>query len=610
MKSRLMNYISKTFSLKIHNADILKKSARSFSKIGSHIASGIRKIHFEKISRQQLSAAGIAALDYTCRFLYVCGIQSIRILKRVRRRLSKFFSPVTNLCKRVYAATVGRQIHHWKEEFQNIRKGYSKAVQSIHEAKSAGFWPAVKESLQIFFRSFIKYRHIAAAVLNVVVPVVSITILFFTMNYWRNLTFSLQLSNNGVKTATIADESVYEDATEMVKERMVYDTTDSEKDLTFSPNFVLCINDGSSDTSANGLCDDLIQQSNGIIEEASGLYVNGQLLGVVKSSADLRYLLQSLLNDALNGDTDASSSFVDNVEITSGLFPTVSIISSDNMKKILTGTSKAGETYVVQTGDTITSIARVHNTTISDLNTINGGNLGDSIYPGDIINLEVAVPTLSIQVAKTETYESPISFNTITQTDDSQYTDYSKVITDGVTGVEQCVDKVYYVNGIETKREAVSRTVETEAVDKVVVVGTKKRSSGNGISSGTLMWPVPSLHMITTYFTWRWGKFHPGIDISGPAAYGKTIVAADGGVVIAAGDAGDGYGNKIVIDHRDGLKTLYGHTSKILVSVGQNVSKGQAIGLVGSSGYSTGAHCHFEVWKNDAKVNPLSYVSN
>ena len=183
------------------------------------------------------------------------------------------------------------------------------------------------------------------------------------------------------------------------------------------------------------------------------------------------------------------------------------------------------------------------------------------------------------------------------------------MLTEGHDGIQECVDKIYLVNGTETKRETVSQKMISEAVDKVVLTGTKKRpKTGSGVSSGSLMWPVPSLRTITTYFTWRWGSFHYGIDISGSGAYGKTIVAADGGVVTSAGWDG-GYGNRVVIRHNGSISTLYGHCSKLLVTPGQRVSKGQAVARVGSTGNSTGAHCHFEVIQNGRKVNPLGYLN-
>lgn len=131
--------------------------------------------------------------------------------------------------------------------------------------------------------------------------------------------------------------------------------------------------------------------------------------------------------------------------------------------------------------------------------------------------------------------------------------------------------------------------------------------SGGG--SGTMMWPVSGV--ITSPFGWRthpiFGTqiFHSGLDIG--VDEGTPIAAADSGVVVDAGWMG-GYGKAVIIDHGGGISTLYGHTSQILVSPGQTVSKGQTIALVGSTGYATGPHLHFEVRQNGEPVSPLSYL--
>lgn len=131
-------------------------------------------------------------------------------------------------------------------------------------------------------------------------------------------------------------------------------------------------------------------------------------------------------------------------------------------------------------------------------------------------------------------------------------------------------------------------------------------------STGTMMWPCPSCHYITSQFGWRYHpiyqtqKYHSGVDIG--ASYGATIVAADGGTIITAGSV-SGYGNCVVINHGNGITTLYGHMSSIAVSAGQKVSKGQTIGYVGSTGNSTGPHLHWEVTVNGVRQNPLNYAS-
>jgi murein DD-endopeptidase MepM/ murein hydrolase activator NlpD len=129
-------------------------------------------------------------------------------------------------------------------------------------------------------------------------------------------------------------------------------------------------------------------------------------------------------------------------------------------------------------------------------------------------------------------------------------------------------------------------------------------------SGGRLLWPTTS-NLITSYFGYRvhpiYGttRFHSGIDIG--ASYGAPIYAAESGRVILASYY-DGYGNCIIIDHGDGVSTLYAHCSSIIVKVGQYVSKGQIIGYVGSTGNSTGPHLHFEVRINGNPVNPFNYL--
>lgn len=134
------------------------------------------------------------------------------------------------------------------------------------------------------------------------------------------------------------------------------------------------------------------------------------------------------------------------------------------------------------------------------------------------------------------------------------------------------------------------------------------RSGGAVHSTGQLIWPVNGV--VTSGFGWRMHpifhvmKFHTGIDIA--AAYGTPIKAADGGSVIYAGGM-TGYGNVTIINHGRGLSTLYAHQSRLAVGSG-TVTRGQVIGYVGSTGFSTGPHLHFEVRVNGNPVNPLGYL--
>jgi murein DD-endopeptidase MepM/ murein hydrolase activator NlpD len=129
-------------------------------------------------------------------------------------------------------------------------------------------------------------------------------------------------------------------------------------------------------------------------------------------------------------------------------------------------------------------------------------------------------------------------------------------------------------------------------------------SSGTGAPSASgFIWPVNG--PVVSGFGMRWGRMHEGIDIA--VSSGTPIHAAAAGTVIHAGWLG-GYGNLVVVDHGNGLSTAYAHASAILVGVGQHVSQGQTLSLVGSTGNSTGPHLHFEVRVNGSAVDPLLYL--
>ncbi|HWN21640.1 MAG TPA: peptidoglycan DD-metalloendopeptidase family protein [Gaiellaceae bacterium] len=122
-------------------------------------------------------------------------------------------------------------------------------------------------------------------------------------------------------------------------------------------------------------------------------------------------------------------------------------------------------------------------------------------------------------------------------------------------------------------------------------------------SASGFVWPVQGI--LTSYFGWRWGRMHEGIDIA--VGSGTPVVASASGTVIVAGWMG-GYGNLVVVDHGNGIATAYGHNTSIAVGVGQSVGQGQVVAYSGNTGNSTGPHVHFEVRVNGGAVDPLGYL--
>lgn len=139
-----------------------------------------------------------------------------------------------------------------------------------------------------------------------------------------------------------------------------------------------------------------------------------------------------------------------------------------------------------------------------------------------------------------------------------------------------------------------------------VNTGAISGSTGDGSSNGKLDYPTSYRNISAGYPNYSSGKYHGGIDF--PCPTGTKVCAAADGKVIAAKELNYSYGHYIIIDHGNGLTTLYAHNSKLLVGVGDTVTKGQAIAYSGSTGNSTGPHCHFEVRVNGVRVNPENYL--
>ena len=563
----------------------------------------------EKMKQEGQNNGG-ARLTRLSRFLYIVGVQSVRVLKKLGRWLKKKLRPLWMFIGLWLNRLTGRWIAGLKADSRALGEGLKIARARLQKARSFGLLQMMEEFFSVVSKSMVRHRKVFWAIINVAAPAAAVIALFFTVQYWSGLEFGLLLSYGDEQVGVIQDESTFDAATDMVNARMVHAAPqDAEAAVSLTPVFSLVAADKSAYTSAAAVCDAIIEQSDGIIAEGTGLSVDGKIVGVVKSSADLNHILNEILEEAKQGDSKADAQFAQHIETTTGLFPTSAFISSNELSAMLQGTGLSPRAYKVQENDSIDNIAESFALSQTELRTINPSLTEEELQPGNILMVNIPKKVLEVEVTKLETYEEEIPYSTVTENDDSQYTDYTAVRVQGVNGVKEQTDRVTYIDGEEVNREKVSEVVVSEPTDKVVVTGTKKRPTGYepGIGSGLLIWPTPSLRIITTYYEYRWGSFHTGLDISGGAAAGKPIVAADGGVVTTAGYHSS-YGNYIIINHGNGMTTLYAHSSRLLVSVGDKVAKGQTIALVGSTGNSTGAHLHFEVRVNGALQNPLQYV--
>jgi murein DD-endopeptidase MepM/ murein hydrolase activator NlpD len=176
-------------------------------------------------------------------------------------------------------------------------------------------------------------------------------------------------------------------------------------------------------------------------------------------------------------------------------------------------------------------------------------------------------------------------------------------------------EKQKILGNVRQEKEAYERALkELEQSSREIEAIIRQYQAGNNsgqTGTGTYTWPTPGYTNITSEYGMRFHpilkqrKLHTGVDIGAPM--GANIVAADSGTIMYAGWM-SGYGQVLIVDHGGGMSTLYAHQSSFLVKKGDNVTKGQAIGKVGSTGWSTGPHLHFEVRINGSPTNPNGYI--
>ncbi|WP_406945209.1 peptidoglycan DD-metalloendopeptidase family protein [Halobacillus sp. SY10] len=211
-------------------------------------------------------------------------------------------------------------------------------------------------------------------------------------------------------------------------------------------------------------------------------------------------------------------------------------------------------------------------------------------------------PLVDVVITEKERKEEQVPHKVQMKKTDELFKGESEVKQEGEDGKRELLIERAYRNGEKIKEKTVEREVVKEPVTKIVLQGTKKVPSKG---TGDFTWPAVGGE-ITSKQGERWGRYHKGIDIAGVSD--KTIKAADNGKVVEAGYR-NSFGNKVVIDHGNGYETTYAHLSSIDVKKGETVKKGEKLGVMGTTGRSTGVHLHFEIHKEGSLENPLSHVS-
>lgn len=269
----------------------------------------------------------------------------------------------------------------------------------------------------------------------------------------------------------------------------------------------------------------------------------------------------------------------------------ISPYSPDDVTQAVESARQGITVYTVQAGENISAIAGKFNISVETILWQNGLTARSVIRPGD--KLEI-LPTSGVvhKVVKNETVGAIAKKYNI---------DESAIIAANnlFDGHDIKIAQLLIIPGGKkiipyVAPKKVANVPQVSSITKLFIPPTGLTSESG------MLWPA-GVRRISQYFSWR----HTGLDIAGPT--GTPIYAAESGTVVSSGWA-TGYGNSILLDHGNGIRTRYGHASKLYVTKGEEVVKGQTIMAMGSTGWSTGPHLHFEVIVSGGKKNPLSYV--
>jgi len=344
-----------------------------------------------------------------------------------------------------------------------------------------------------------------------------------------------------------------------------------------------------------------------VLKKAVAITVDGSDVVAVAGEAAAQAVLDTILNAYQESYlSDASVveelAFAESVAWRAAEVPEDEVRAVEEAVNVLLLGTDAVATYTVAEGDTAWDIALDYDLTTDQLAKANPGVDIELLHPGQQLTITYKEPYVHLRSVAQRVVDEGIPFAEQTIQDSSLWPWQSEIITAGQWGTRRKTLREYRQDGELVSTEVLDSQVLAQPQVQVRKVGIKQVPD---MGTGSLILPVAG--ELTSRYGPRWGSHHNGIDLA--TATGTPVLAADSGMVIFRGWSGN-YGNLVQIDHGGGrMVTYYAHLSGFNVSVGQAVNKGDVIGYVGSTGYSTGPHLHFEIRIDGNPVNPLDYYN-
>ncbi len=526
-------------------------------------------------------------------------------IDRNEHRIQMIAQTVGGWLKRLGAALA----HPFVRWHKAIKLGFSEIGRVRREKGPVAAALAVVKSIG---RALFGKRGLAYSLFNYALPIICTVIFFNIVSYANSMTYALKLTVNGDFVGYVSNETVFTEAERIVQQRINY-MEDNTEIVTFTPAYQLEMVGLNDSLTKYQLADKLLTSMGAEIEHAYGLYIGNAFYGALTERDKIDATLEELLDVYRTGAPNETVAFENTITYEPGLYLSESIVDEDEIIETITAKKNVATYYTAVAGDSPIAITDKLGMTMEEFAALNPGfSETTMIYIGDQFLITQEEPFLAVTVTRTEIYNENTPYETEYYDDSTKYQGSSVVTQDGEYGVDRVTADVSYINGVEVRRKVLNRVTIEDPTPKQVAMGTKAPPTDadysiQDVEVGQMYWPVGGNGGLISEMPYGYGGYygHKGLDIS--ASYGTPIYAADSGTVILSKWYGD-YGNCVMIEHDNGIVTLYGHASYLHVYAGQRVTQGQQIADVGSTGRSTGNHLHFEVRINGVCMNPINYL--
>lgn len=538
------------------------------------------------------------------------------VLKSIVLTLARFIAKV---CKKVFGTVFGWAKRKLKQPLYDIycylltpiaHAWGALAHSHLHfkKAKKISFWHGVRSVFMGIGKVLKGIGVFGKYAFNYIAPAVCLLFLFSLIKYASTLQYAVSVEYNGTDLGVISDAATYNQAQSLAQDQVTL--IGDEDDFLVRPTFSIQMIEQTDETVDADTLSELILSSGEVeIVYAYGFYINDELLGVYDETEMKR--IQTALEDRLAKYYTSRVStvdFVDDVVISQGRFVSSNLSNADWAIKLIDSEMTVEAYYVIQKGDSVSLIASKLGITQDEL-LANNEFLEDGTHTGDLVKYFYTEPYLSVMTTHYETYDQDIERQVVYTYNNDVEAGCEILIQSGSAGYENVTALVTEVNGVESTRTIISRTVLEEMVPRIFETGTQPNTYITEENDyvidalGTFCWPVEGGY-ISSLYGWRsWDKSnHKALDIA--AKKGTPIYAAADGVVTFSGTKGT-YGKLVIIDHGQGYETYYSHQYMLACEEGDVVEKGDLIGYIGMTGSASGNHLHFELRLDGDRINPL-----